>query len=66
MIPKNAFNFTLDGPTLEALAAAIVDADNLVATARQQCLDLERMELKALNFLRMGQRRGYHLIVHIP
>lgn len=66
VIPKNAFNFTLEGPALEALATAIVDANNLVATARQQRLDLEGMELQALNFLRMGQRRSNHLIGHVP
>ena len=53
MVPQNALYFALDGPALETLGAAVVDANLGVAAARQQRLDLERVKLEALHLLRM-------------
>lgn len=66
MVPHNSLHLAFNSPRLEALGAAVVDAGLGVAAAREEGLDLERMELKALDLLRMAQSCRHHLVAHVP
>ena len=66
VIPNDSFDFSVDFPVLAAFTAAVVHPHCAVTAARQQRLDLERVELEALDLFWVRQRRCYVLPAHVP